>query len=209
MLAEGEISPGIRKGILVDSEGRVILGSSSAGGTGSPSSDLMGSVASVSSLVTSSFTRPANTTAYAAKTIISSGSVLNFANLARVNAGSGTIVKARLLTSQAANVARHRLHLFISAPTLIADGGAATLLYTDAASRVGIIEFPACAMGGTGSTAAGAMRPSPEGGFPVPNLMFKCAAASRALHYLLETVDAYTPDSGQQYFLELMADGLS
>ena len=27
MLAEGEISPGIRKGILVDSEGRIILGS--------------------------------------------------------------------------------------------------------------------------------------------------------------------------------------
>lgn len=93
-------------------------------------------------------TRPADTTAYTAKDAVadstSAPTVLTFSNLARVNAGSGYIVKARLMTNQSTNTARFRLHLFDTSPTAINDNAAYTLLWANRATRIGYIDLTAC-----------------------------------------------------------------
>jgi hypothetical protein len=83
------------------------------------------------------------------------------------------------------------------------------LLYADVAKCVGSIKFPALSTEGTGSTAASAMRPSPDGAYSVPWLEYKCAAADTALYGILTTLDGVTPVSAQNFYIELGADGLS
>jgi hypothetical protein len=129
----------------------------------------------------------------------SAPTVLTFADLARVNAGSGYIVKARLLTNQSTNVARFRLHLFHTAPTAIADNAAHAILWANRANRIGYIDFPACQTEGTGSDAANSQEATVR-------LPFVCAAASRAVYGLLETLDAFTPASGQVIYIEITPD---
>jgi hypothetical protein len=177
-----------------------------AGGTNS-----IGAVASNSVLSSATITRPADTTPYAAKDVISTavGAVIEFAGMARAVGGTGTIVKARLMTNQSTNVAQYRLHLFHTAPTPIADNAQCAMLDANKANRVGMIDFPSCATEGTGSDAAATMRPSSDGSYPAPLLWYKCAAADTKLYGILETISAFTPASGQTFFIELGADGLS
>jgi len=162
-------------------------------------------VAVTGRLASATITRPADTTAYAAKDVVSTGAgaLLTFANVVATAGGSGTIVKARLMTDQSTNTAQYRLHLFHTAPTAIADNAPYTMLYSNAGNRVGMIDFPACATEGTGSTAAAAMRPSSDGNSLPPNLAFKCATGSTSLHGILETLSVFTPASAQNYFIEL------
>lgn len=155
-----------------------------------------------------SLTRPADTTAYAAKDVVSDSTsaptVLTFANFARVNAGTGIIVKARIMTSQKTNTAQFRLHLFHTAPTAINDNSPYLMLYANAANRIGMIDFPAMSSEDpTNSTAAATMRPSSDGSYSTPNLVFKAASASRVVYGILEAVTAFTPDSGQLFYIEL------
>lgn len=171
----------------------------------------IGAVASNSVLSSATVTRPTNTDAYAAKDVISTavGAVIEFAGMARSNGGTGTIVKARLMTSQSTNTAQYRLHLFHTQPTAIADNAQYAMLVANQANRVGTIDFPACSTEGTGSDAAATMRPSSDGSFPPPNLWYKCAANDTKLYGILETIGVFTPASAQTYFIELGADGLS
>lgn len=170
----------------------------------------LGTVASNVAVVGTELTRPADTTAYTAKDAVSnstsSPALLTFADFARVNGGSGLIVRARLFTDQKTNTAQFRLHLFHTAPTAINDNSPYTLLYANAANRIGSIDFPAMATeDATNSTAASAMRPSFEGAYPTPNLLFKCASDSRAIYGMLETISAFTPASGQKFYVQLGA----
>ena len=172
----------------------------------------IGAVSSNSVVQSATITRPADTTPYAARDVISTtlGAVIEFPNMARANAGTGTIVRARLMTSQKTNVALYRLHLFHTAPTAIADNSPYTLLYANAANRIGSIDFPALGTEDpTNSTSAAGMRPSYDGSYNAPNLWYKCATADTKLYGILETLSAFTPDSAQNFFIELGADGLS
>ena len=148
-------------------------------------------------------TRPSDTTAYTAKDAVSNSTsaptVLTFADLARVNAGSGYIVKARLMTNQSTNTARFRLHLYHTAPTAINDNAAHTLLWANRANRLGYIDFAATQTEGSGSDAATSQNDTVR-------LPFVCASGSRAVYGLLETLDAFTPASGQIIYIELTSD---
>ena len=152
-------------------------------------------------LVATEFIRPANTTAYAAKDVVGPAvtAVLTFTNIAREVGGGGYLTKARLLTSQSANAARYRLHLYHTAPTAIADNAPFTLLWANRANRLGSIDFAAAGTEGSGSDAANCLNTEIR-------LAFVCAASNRSLYGLLETLDAFTPTSGQQYFVELTAE---
>ena len=170
----------------------------------------LGTVASNVSKVGVELTRPADTTAYTAKDVVcgstGSPSVLTFADFARVNQGSGIIIRARLMTDQKTCTAGFRLHLFHTAPTPIADNSPYLLLYANAANRIGMIDFPAMTSeDSTNSTAASTMRPSSDGSYGTPNLWYQAAAASRAIYGILETTSAFTPASGQKFYLELAA----
>jgi hypothetical protein len=164
-------------------------------------------------LTPSSLTRPADTTAYSALDTVSDSTsaptVMEFTGMARANGGTGTIVKARLVTDQSTNAARFRVHLFHTSPTAINDNSPFTFLAADRNKRVGTIDFPAMATEGTGSDGASAMRPSADGAYAPPNLWYKCAAEDTKLYGILETLDAFTPASGQLFWVELGADGLS
>jgi hypothetical protein len=179
------------------------LGAKSSAGSLSvtPASDAFIPVVGSLFPVSVSFSRPADVIGYAALDVISSSTLANltFTNLARTNGGSAYIVKARLMTNQSTNTARFRLHLFHTAPTAIADNAPYPLLFSNAANRVGHIDFPSCTTEGTGSDAA---RSKVDDG----RLSFVCASGSRDLIGILETLDAFTPSSGQQFFIELTAD---
>ena len=167
-------------------------------------------MAGVTAKVGVELTRPADTTAYAAKDVVSDSTsaptVLTFANFARVNNGSGMIVRARLMTDQKTCTAGFRLHLFHTAPTATNDNSPYLLLYSNAANRIGMIDFPAMTSeDSTNSTAAATMRPSSDGSYGTPNLWYQAAAASRAIYGVLETTSAFTPASGQKFYIELAA----
>lgn len=149
-----------------------------------------------------SFSRPADTTAYAAKDAVSdstsSPTVLSF-DLARVAAGSGYIVRALLITNQSTCTARFRLHLFRTSPTAINDNSPQTLLWANRTASASYIDFSACATEGTGSDCAQSLNDTVR--LPV---IF--AGGSTTIYGLLETLDAFTPASGQSFTIKLNAD---
>jgi hypothetical protein len=174
-----------------------------SGGAGAAGENHLGEVGGNEVVVSAAFARPADVAAYASKDVVSNSTsapiVLTFANLARVNAGSGYLVKARLESDQATNTARFRLHLYHTAPTPINDNAAFTILWANRAKRVGTIDFDALQTEGAGSDAAYSANKDVR-------LAFACDAASRTLYGVLETLDPFTPASGQNFFVELAAD---
>jgi len=149
-------------------------------------------------ITTASFTRPADTTAYAAQDAVSDSTtaptVLTFAGAGRANGGSGLILSARHLKSNT-TLASYRLHLYRVAPTAINDNAQFPLLYANRANRVGFIDF-SHATGGSGSDSTSALS-------TFVNLPFVCDAASVSLFGILVATAAYTPTSGEQHFIEL------
>lgn len=151
-------------------------------------------------VTTASFTRPADTTAYAAQDVVSNSttapSVLTFAGAGRANGGSGLILSARhLKNSTSTTGATYRLHLYRVAPTAINDNAQFSLLYANRISRIGFIDFSHSG-GGTGSDATNALT-------TFVNLPFVCDAAATSLFGILVVTSAYTPTSGEQHFIEL------
>lgn len=151
-------------------------------------------------ITTASFTRPADTTAYAAQDVVSNStsvpSVLTFSNAARVNGGTGLILSARhLKNSTTTTGATYRLHLYTAAPSAINDNNPFTLLYANRAIRIGFIDFNH-QTGGTGSDSTNALT-------TFVNLPFVCDAVSTSLFGILTVTSAYTPTSGEQHFIEL------
>lgn len=150
------------------------------------------------------FARPADTTAYAALDTVSTSTsapvVITFSNMARINAGSGYITKARIMTDQKTNTARYRLHLYHTAPALTNDNVAFPLLWANRANRVGKIDFsPMTTEDPTNSTCAESMNDSVR-------LSFTCEAANTALYGILETLDAFTPANAQNFYISLTAE---
>lgn len=151
--------------------------------------------------VATEFTRPANTTAYTAKDVVGPAvaAVLTFTGVGREVGGGGYITKARLLTNQSTNTARYRLHLYHTAPSAIADNSPLTLLWANRSYRFGAIDLAAAGTEGSGSDAANSLNAETR-------LAFICHTDTRDLFGVLETLDAFTPASGQQFFVELTAE---
>ena len=192
MLIEGRTATGEVAAFRVDSAGGI-----ASGGSGT-----------TAKVVGVEFTRPADTTAYAAKDVVSDSAsaptVGTVAGVVSTAGGSGLIVKARLLTDQKTCTAQFRVHLYSTAPTAKNDNDPFTFLYANADKRIGAVDLPACTTeDATNSTAAYASRPSSDGSSGVPNLLFKCASGSTTIYWILETLSAFTPASGQKFYLEL------
>jgi hypothetical protein len=150
-------------------------------------------------------TRPADTTAYAALDAISDSTsaptvVYTFTNLSRANGKGGYIVKAQIATDQKTCTARFRLHLFDTAPTAINDNSSYLSLYANKAIRLGTIDFAATATEDpTNSTQAIAQSVDIR-------LKYLPTGSSRTIYGLLETLDAFTPASGQKFYIKLSVD---
>lgn len=157
------------------------------------------SFAAISKRVSATFTRPADTAAYAAGDAMGSSTstptILTFANSARISAGTGIITKARLVKNSTNTTnAAFRLWLFSSSPTGANDNAVFILSYSSAGSRLGYIDFPAFVTEGTGSDCAEC---------EVIGLASQFYAAATSLFGVLVARAAYTPTSGEQFFVEL------
>jgi hypothetical protein len=149
-------------------------------------------------------TRPADTNAYVVNDVVSDSTsapnVLTFANIARTEGGSGYIIKARMLTDQKTNVAAFRLHLYHTAPTAQNDNAAFALLFANKASRIGIIDFDP--MGTEDATTSDSAQTLWTSG----HLHFVLPAGSKTIYGQFETKTAFTPASGQKFYIELATD---
>lgn len=177
--------------VLVDSSGTPY----SAVGSGTT---VPVSAGGYTALSAAEFTRPADATAYAVSDAVADSTtaptVLTFANCARSSGGSGYVVRARLMTDQSTNVAAYRLHLFRATVTAVNDNSPQTTLIANRANYLGYIDFPAATTEGTGSDAANTQ-----------NLDTRLAfvATGTSLFGLLQTKTAFTPASGQRFYVEL------
>lgn len=163
----------------------------------------IGIVAGSTKSVITSFTRPADTTAYAVNDAVADSTtaptILTFANMARANAGSGYITKAKLTINSAVTTnASFRLWLYNASVTPTNDNAAFTLLNANADARIGYIDF-ALTTEGTGSDCC-------ECTVSNISLPFVTGAASTALYGLLEAKAAYTPTNAGVFKIQLVAE---
>ena len=149
-----------------------------------------------------SFTRPADTTAYAANDAIadstSAPTLLSFANCANANGGQGYIVKTRLLTNQKTCTARFRLSFYHTAPSPVNDNAPKPMLYANKDKLIGRIDLDPCTTEDTTSDAAFALSTA--------LMPYVCAAADTTIYCILTTLDAFTPASAQQFYLEITCE---
>jgi len=148
-------------------------------------------------------TRPANTTAYTPGDVISdnaaASTLLHFADFFRTSGGTGYLMRASLTTNKKSITSRVRVHLFGALdPTVAADNAPYREIYADAPKRLGYFDLPAMstAVDTTNSDMSRAMNNELRH-------FVKASAGSRSLYVLLETLDAFTPDSGQRFLLVL------
>lgn len=149
-----------------------------------------------------SFTRPADTTAYAANDAIANSTtaptLLSFANCANTNGGQGYIVKTRLLTNQKTCTARFRLSFYHTAPSPVNDNAPKPTLYANKDKLIGRIDLDPCNTEDTSSDAAFVLSTA--------LLPYVCAAADTSIYCILTTLDAFTPASAQQFYLEITCE---
>jgi len=149
-----------------------------------------------------SFTRPADTTAYAANDAIADSTsvptLLSFANCANANAGQGYIVKTRLMTNQKTCTARFRLSFYHTAPSPVNDNAPKPMLYANKDKLIGRIDLDPCTTEDTSSDAAFSLSTA--------LMPYVCAAADTTIYCILTTLDAFTPASAQQFYLEITCE---
>ena len=162
--------------------------------------------------VSASYTRPADTTAYAANdaitdnTTAASATILTFANAARRPGLGGRIVRAMIVDS--AYVATNLLcdlFLFTVSPAGNADNAALAVTDAELLNCFAVINMGASGQAFPGLPTAGA------GGNQIiisaeSNFGFKCAAGSTTVYGLLAARNAYVPVSGEIFTVILTVE---
>lgn len=164
----------------------------------------MGAIQKVSSNdfnVSATFTRPNDTTAYAAGDVVGTSPATNmtFSNISPI-AGSGYIIMGAFLridVSSITGMANFRLHLYSSAPTAIADNSAFDLASGDRSKYLGYISFDTPeVMTSTAFIASNNV-----------NMKRTLASGSTTIYGLLETRSAYTPSANAVFTLTISGVG--
>jgi len=201
-VAVGEITQQTHSYAFLKLEGATeVRGTRGNSGTATSSSNPL-PVGGKSVQKSASFTRPADTTAYAAYDSIADSTtaptLLSFANCANANGGQGYIVKTRLLTNQKTCTARFRLSFYHTAPSPVNDNAPKPMLYANKDKLIGRIDLDPCNTEDTTSDAAYALSTT--------LLPYVCAAADTTIYCILTTLDAFTPASAQQFYLEITCE---
>lgn len=156
-------------------------------------------------IVSNEFTRPADTTGYTIGDVVgnstSAATPLSISGCARVNGGSGYIVRATLIADQKSIVPSIRVHVFNAAPTQSNDNAAHRALYADVSKRVG--EFTLGPLSTPADTSNSTLSRAMDMNLRVP---FACASGSTTLYFIFETLTAFTPASGGKFTLQLAID---
>jgi hypothetical protein len=149
-------------------------------------------------IVSASFTRPSDTTAYAAQDALSNSTttptILTFADATRFTGGSGLILSARHAKNSTTTAnATFRLYLYRATVTAVNDNAQFPLLWANRANRIGHIDFTHTTQG-TGSDSTSALT-------TFVNLPF--IATGTSLFGQLQATAAYSPASAEQHYIEL------
>ncbi len=152
-------------------------------------------------MVYENFSRPANTTAYAAGDAVtdstSAPTVITFSECAREAAGSGTIISITMLDS-ANQSTKGSFELWLFDTTFTPDNDNAVFTPTDAELRTllpnGVIPLTLTYVGDATSGAGGNAVYTSEVRIP-----FVCASGSRDLYGGIVVRNAYTPVSAERF----------
>ncbi len=152
-----------------------------------------------------SFTRPADTTAYAAGDVVCNSTsapvVITFTNCARINAGSGLIVGAQLVDgAYVASTLAAELWLFDTTITMDNDNAVFTPTDAELQTLVGVIQFNNPLVG---DATAGVGGNVVNLATLVNHIAFTTGAASRNLFGVLVARNAYVPISAETFDIRL------
>jgi hypothetical protein len=154
-----------------------------------------------------SFTRPADTTAYvsgdlvANSTTAGSVTVLSFANSARTSGGSGMIRRVRLRKSgTSVTNTSFRLHLFNASPATVTNGDNGAFSVSGSADYIGAFDITIDRAFTDGAVGVGAPVSGGEVNFKLPS--------GTTIYGYIEARAAYTPTSGETFAptLEIIQD---
>lgn len=151
-------------------------------------------------LASAGFTRPADTTAYAAKDSMCNATAstmapMEFTGMGLQSGVGGVIHSARIFKSQdSVTNANFRLHLYNATFTPAGDNAALTLVYADLAKYIGYIDFASAVDIGDHNISVATL--------PVPALIPYIPAAT-SLFGQLEALAAYTPASAETFVVHL------
>jgi len=164
----------------------------------------LGEVGGNLTMISTEFTRPADTTAYAANDSVSdstsSTTMQALANAARVSGGSGYITGIRITTDKKSITPRFRVHFFnTNGATVTNDNAAFKTAYADISKYVGYWDMPAMITGADTTNSTDSR--SVDLTMRIP---YTCAATT--LYFLLETLDAFTPASGEKFTVTVFLD---
>jgi hypothetical protein len=161
----------------------------------------IGEVSGRTVLATASFTRPADTTAYALGDLVANsttaGSVVQMQfTVSRIAAGSGMIRRLRLRkTGTSISAAAFRLHLFNASVTTITNGDNGAFSVSNCANYMGKVDLTCDQVFTDG--ASGNAIPS------VGSEINFALASGQVIYGLLEARGVYTPGSAEVFTLEL------
>lgn len=171
--------------------------------------DELGNVIRPSSVViNSSFTRPSDTTTYAAGEVVgptAGATVMTFTNCARVNAGSGVITHATLVDGANVTAINGSFELWLFDTTFNPDADNAVFTPTDAEGLtvLAIIPFTLPYVGDATSGVGGNKVYMGTVDRPIP---FVTGASSRNLFGALIVRNAYVPVSAETFDVRLFID---
>lgn len=153
--------------------------------------------------VSDSFTRPADTTAYAIGDLVANsttaGSVtkLTFANVVRQQGGGGMLRRARLRKSGVATSnAVFRLHLWSASPATVTNGDNGAFSISGSADYLGAIDITIDQAFTDGAVGYGIPRVGGEINLDIPS-------TGTTIYGLLEARAAYTPTSAEVFAVEV------
>lgn len=147
--------------------------------------------------VGSSFTRPANTTAYTAGDLVANSTtagsvVVPTIQIARFNDQIMTLLRMRIRKSSTTMLdAQMRIHLFRASPT-VANGDNGVLSFDQAANYVGSFDLNS----GRNFTDGTVFTGTPTAGSVI---VTRPVSGGTTLYYLIEALAAYVPTSGETF----------
>lgn len=161
----------------------------------------IGQIGGTTSIVGNSFDRPANATPYIANDIVSSNSALVIKPCARIVNGTGYITSFKLVTN-AVITPRIRIHIGKTSTffTTLTDNAANNQTFSDLSgdNYIGYVDMPVLASGGNTTTSI-----VNDNTQRVP---YETSTSNIELFFVLETLDPFTPISGQTFQLTIATE---
>lgn len=159
--------------------------------------------------LTAVFTRPSDTTQYAAGDVVgpvTTPAVMSFPGAARGNGGSGRIMELLLsFDLETITTATFRLHFFNASLTPAADNAAFAGLATNPSTNLGYLDPPILVTqaGGTLGQIRHAVNSTTTSGLP---FNYQCAPGDSGLYVVITALGTYTPKSAGIVRLSLVVE---